>query len=83
MRLLETRVRSLHPALAKIEFTNRWGGPILMADEMTPVFRRHLKSEKIIVLGGYSGHGVALSVYLGRWAADVMAGRKEIASWNQ
>jgi glycine/D-amino acid oxidase-like deaminating enzyme len=83
MRLLESRVRSLHPAFENIQFTNRWGGPILMADEMRPVFRRHLKSENIIVLGGYSGHGVALSVYLGHWAADVMVGRRKLPSWNK
>ena len=83
MRLLESRVRSLHPALKNIQFTNRWGGPILIADDMTPVFRHHLKSKNIIVLGGYSGHGVALSVYLGRWAADVFAGKRKLPSWNK
>jgi glycine/D-amino acid oxidase-like deaminating enzyme len=83
MRLLESRVHSLHPALNTIEFTNRWGGPILIAHEMTPVFRYHLKSKNIIVLGGYSGHGVALSVYLGRWAADVLAGKRKLPSWNK
>jgi glycine/D-amino acid oxidase-like deaminating enzyme len=83
MRLLESRVHSLHPALENIQFTNRWGGPILIADEMTPVFRHHLKSKNIIVLGGYSGHGVALSVYLGRWAADVFAGKRKLPSWNK
>ena len=83
MRLLESRVHSLHPALRNIQFTNRWGGPILIADKMTPVFRHHLKSKNIIVLGGYSGHGVALSVYLGRWAADVLAGKRKLPSWNK
>ena len=83
MRLLESRVHSLHPALENVQFTNRWGGPILIADEMTPVFKHHLKSKNIIVLGGYSGHGVALSVYLGRWAADVLAGKRKLPSWNK
>jgi glycine/D-amino acid oxidase-like deaminating enzyme len=83
MRLLESRVRSLHPALKNVQFTNRWGGPILIADQMTPVFKHHLKSRNIIVLGGYSGHGVALSVYLGRWAADVLAGKRKLPSWNK
>jgi glycine/D-amino acid oxidase-like deaminating enzyme len=83
MRLLESRVRSLHPALKNIQFTNRWGGPILIADQMIPVFKHHLKSKNIIVLGGYSGHGVALSVYLGRWAADVFAGKRKLPSWNK
>lgn len=83
LRLLESRVRGLHPALANVEFTNRWGGPILIADEMKPVFRRHLKSERVVILGGYSGHGVAQSVYLGRWAADVLAGHRKLPSWNE
>ncbi len=83
MRLLESRVHSLHPALENIQFTNRWGGPILVPDEMTPVFRHHLKSKNIVVLGGYSGHGVALSVYLGRWTADVLAGTRKLPSWNK
>ena len=51
MRLLESRVRRLHPVLENVGFTNRWGGPILIADEMKPVFRRHLKSERY----NYSG----------------------------
>lgn len=83
MLLLESRVRSLHPSLQNIQFTNRWGGPILIADEMTPVFKHHSKSKHVIVLGGYSGHGVALSVYLGRWAADVLAGKRKLPSWNK
>ena len=83
MRLLESRVHCLHPVLENIQFTNRWGGPILIADEMTPVFKHHLKSKNIIVLGGYSGHGVALSVYLGRWAGDVLAGKRNLPSWNK
>jgi glycine/D-amino acid oxidase-like deaminating enzyme len=83
MRLLESRVHSLDPVLENIQFTNRWGGPILIADEMTPVFKHHLKSKNIIVLGAYSGHGVALSVYLGRWAADVLAGKRKLPSWNK
>jgi glycine/D-amino acid oxidase-like deaminating enzyme len=83
MRLLESRVRGLHPALQNIQFTNIWGGPILIADEMKPMFRHHLKSKNIIVLGGYSGHGVALSVYLGRRAADVMVGKRKLPRWNR
>jgi glycine/D-amino acid oxidase-like deaminating enzyme len=83
MRLLESRVHHLHPALENVQFTNRWGGPILIAEEWSPVFRHHLKSDQIIVLGGYSGHGVALSVYLGRWAAKALEGQKKLPSWNK
>jgi glycine/D-amino acid oxidase-like deaminating enzyme len=73
---LERRVRGLHPVLHQVEFTHRWGGPILIPDEWQPVFGFHPRSSHAVVLGGYSGHGVALSVYLGRWAAEVMLGRR-------
>jgi len=62
--------------------THRWGGPILVAAEWQPIFARHPKSADAIVLGAYSGHGVALSVYLGNWAAEVMLGRRELPKWD-
>ena len=83
MRLLESRVRALHPAFENVEFTNRWGGPILITNDWTPIFKHHPNSEQVIVLGGYSGHGVALSVYLGRWAAEVMLDKRKLPSWNK
>jgi glycine/D-amino acid oxidase-like deaminating enzyme len=69
---LEERVRGLHPALRKMRVTHRWGGPILITKDFLPVFRKHPKSTNVIVSGGYSGHGVALSVYLGARAARVV-----------
>jgi glycine/D-amino acid oxidase-like deaminating enzyme len=80
---LESRVRALHPALKGLGFANRWGGPILIADGWRPVFAEHPRSPNAVVLGGFSGHGVAQSVYLGRWAAEVLCGRKLLPDWNQ
>jgi len=79
---LEHRVRGLHPVLQTVRFTHRWGGPILIADYWRPVFSQHQRSSKVIVLGGYSGHGVALSVYLGRWAAEVLCGQRQLPNWD-
>ncbi len=81
LRLLERRVRGLHPALASVEITHRWGGPILFSEDGTPYFFRHPQSSSVVFLGGYCGHGVALSIYLGCWAAEVMAGRREPPRW--
>ena len=81
VQTLEKRVRRLHPALKNVRITHRWGGPILLTRDFVPVFRRHPKSENVIVLGGYSGHGVALSVYLGKWAAEYLLGRRELRHW--
>lgn len=78
---LERRVRNLHPELRRIKLTHRWGGPILIAEGWEPVFRHHPNSERVLVLGAYSGHGVALSVYLGSWAAEVMLQRRALPNW--
>jgi glycine/D-amino acid oxidase-like deaminating enzyme len=82
LRWLESRVRNLHPALASVRITHRWGGPILLTEKMRPVFRRHPCSKDVMVLAGYNGHGVALSVYLGQWAAEALLGRRALPSWN-
>jgi len=34
------------PRSKNVQFTNRWGGPILIADEMTPVFQASSKKQK-------------------------------------
>jgi glycine/D-amino acid oxidase-like deaminating enzyme len=79
---LEERVRGLHPALRSVRFTHRWGGPILFPESGNPFFARHARSPCGLILGGYSGHGVALSVYLGCWAAEVLLGRRRLPSWS-
>ncbi len=82
LKSLEERVRRLHPTLKKVRVTHRWGGPILLTKNFVPIFQRHPKSEKVIVLGGYSGHGVALSVYLGRCAARALLNKQSMPDWN-
>jgi glycine/D-amino acid oxidase-like deaminating enzyme len=80
---LESRVRALHPSLQDVRFANRWGGPILIANQWRPVFAQHPRSPHTIVLGAFSGHGVAQSVYLGRWAAEVMCEKRSLPDWNE
>ena len=82
MGQLEKRVHELHPALRDVRLSHRWGGPILIADKWQPVFARHAENRNVIVLGAYSGHGVALSVYLGAWATEAMLGRRELPQWD-
>ena len=82
IRRLESRVHALHPVLQDVRIAHRWGGPILIANHWRPVFARHPRSANTIVLGAFSGHGVALSVYLGRWAAEVMCGTRSLPDWN-
>jgi glycine/D-amino acid oxidase-like deaminating enzyme len=83
---LEERVRHLHPALEKTKFTHRWGGPILFRDNWKPVFDWHPQSlahgKNAIVIGAFAGHGVALSSYLGAWAAEVLLARRKLPAWG-
>jgi glycine/D-amino acid oxidase-like deaminating enzyme len=79
---LERRVSGLHPAMRNVKFTHRWGGPILIANQWRPIFSRHPQCPRAIVLGAFSGHGVAQSVYLGAWAAEVLCGRRELPAWD-
>lgn len=79
---LEKRIRGLHPDLAAVSFTHRWGGPICIAEEWIPVFEHHRESQDAIVLGAFSGHGVAQSVYLGNWAAEVLLGKRALPNWR-
>jgi glycine/D-amino acid oxidase-like deaminating enzyme len=96
---LEDRIRHLHPAITKIKFARRWGGPILFRDSWKPVLDWHAQSvasarhdgtasngsdapRNAIVLGAYAGHGVALSSYLGTWAAEVLLDRRDLPNWS-
>jgi glycine/D-amino acid oxidase-like deaminating enzyme len=79
---IELRVRGLDPVLKSVGFTHWWGGPILIAERWRPVFTRHPRSERVMVLGAYAGQGVALSVYLGRWAAEAMFGLRQLPDWG-
>ncbi len=78
---VERRVRELHPALRSTGFSHWWGGPILIGPDWQPVFKAHRSLPNTTVLGAYSGHGVALSVYLGCWAAEAALGRKALPIW--
>jgi glycine/D-amino acid oxidase-like deaminating enzyme len=83
---LEKRVRLLHPALKTVRFTHRWGGPIMFRDSWEPIFMWHPEAKKkknAIVIGAFAGHGVALSSYLGRWAAEVLQGHRKLPSWGK
>ena len=79
---MEKRVRGLHPALHNVQFTHHWGGPILFREGwLPPVLDWHPASRDAVVLGAYTGHGVALSSYLGSWAAEALLGHRELPNW--
>ena len=81
-RSFERRMHGLHPALKECRFTHHWGGPILFREGWRPVFAEHPASAKGIVLGAYAGHGVALSSFLGAWAAEALLGKRSLPEWG-
>ena len=60
-----------------------WSVDLKPKDQWRPVFGPHPADPRGIVLGAYSGHGVALSVYLGSWAAEAMLDQRNLPAWSQ
>lgn len=79
---LEKRIHGLHPELCNVQIARRWGGPICITQGWKPIFERHPQNRNALVVGGFSGHGVAQSVYLGTWAAEALLGRRELPIWK-
>jgi glycine/D-amino acid oxidase-like deaminating enzyme len=79
---LERRIRGLHPALAGVRITHRWMGPICVTSDRKPVLASLDGDGRVLVATGYAGHGVALSVRVGKWLAAALAGEAELPAWS-
>jgi glycine/D-amino acid oxidase-like deaminating enzyme len=82
MERLKGRVRGLHPALERVEFAAQWAGPVAIAEDFAPLLGRLPAAPSVIVAGGYSGHGVALSVWMGAAIAKAIAQGTELPAWG-
>jgi glycine/D-amino acid oxidase-like deaminating enzyme len=76
---LETRVRGLHPTLARIEVTARWGGPIAFRRGGVPIVSRLPGLSPAIVCAAYAGHGIALGVRIGQLVAEAIVDGRAVA----
>lgn len=67
---VESRIRGLHPALAQVEITHAWGGPIAFRQGAVPILAEIAPG--VVATGACAGHGVALSASIAelvaRWA---------------
>jgi gamma-glutamylputrescine oxidase len=79
---LQSRVRALHPVLAKIGFSAVWGGPIAFTDQTIPLLGPHPSNPRVLVAGAYAGHGVALSVRAGELMALAIARNHPLPKWG-
>jgi len=79
---LEARTRALHPALAAVAITHRWGGPIAFRGSGEPLLGQWRDEAGILLAGAYAGHGVALSVRAGRLIADAIVDGCALPPWG-
>ncbi len=71
---LEERFHSLHPALETVKVEYRWWGPISIPHDWTPKILTSPADPSILYLGGYAGHGCALSHLFAERTAAFLAG---------
>lgn len=79
---LEARVRGLHPLLANVAVDARWGGPIAFPERRPPFLGAHPDLPRVLVTGGFAGHGVALAVHAGRLLAAAVTEGAPLPSWG-
>ncbi len=79
---LEHRIRGLNPALHRVRITNRWMGPICFTHDRKPIIASLDGEGRVLVATGYAGHGVALSVRVGKLLAAVLAGESSLPAWS-
>jgi glycine/D-amino acid oxidase-like deaminating enzyme len=78
---LERRIHGLHPVLRTVRITHRWIGPLCMTDDGKPILAaKH--DGRVLIATGYRGHGVALSVRVGKLLAEVLAGQGRLPAWG-
>jgi gamma-glutamylputrescine oxidase len=82
LRSLESRLRALHPALASLSVATRWAGPVALLRDRAPWLGRHPRASRLVVVGGYTGHGVAASVALGARAARSLLDEAPLPDWG-
>jgi len=79
---MQRRVRGLHLQLAEVKFSAAWGGPIAFTNGAVPILGRHPRNPRVMVSGGYAGHGVALSVRAGELLALAIAEDRALPKWG-
>ena len=79
---IERRIRGLHTALHHVHITHRWMGPLCLTNDSKPLIANLDDDGRVLVATGYRGHGVALSVRVGKLLAAVLAGESELPAWS-
>lgn len=71
---IRRQIAELYPALSDVELTHAWGGYVGITVPRKPYVREVMPN--VISAGGYSGHGVMLSNFVGRLYAETVCGNR-------
>ncbi len=72
---IRKQIAELYPELKEVEITHGWGGYVGITMPRKPFVREVMPN--VIFAGGYSGHGVMLSNFVGKLYAETVAGNRD------
>ena len=72
---IRRQIAEIYPALKDVEITHGWGGFVGITMPRKPYVREVMPN--VISAGGYSGHGVMLSNFVGRLYAETVSGNRD------
>ena len=72
---IRRQIAEIYPQLKDVEISHGWGGYVGITMPRTPFVREVMPN--VISAGGYSGHGVMLSNFVGKLYAETVAGNRD------
>ena len=72
---IRKQIAEIYPGLKDIEITHGWGGYVGITLPRRPFVREVMPN--VISAGGYSGHGVMLSNFVGKLYAETVSGNRD------
>lgn len=72
---IRRQIAEVYPNLKDVEITHAWGGYVGITMPRMPFVREVMP--RVLSIGGYSGHGVMLSNFMGVLYAETLAGHRE------
>ena len=78
-KVLQAAMVQMFPQLAHVKVDYCWGGLVDMTSDRLPRAGEH---NGVFYSMGYSGHGVQMSVHMGRMIAEVMEGKAQANPWK-
>ncbi len=72
---IRRQITEVYPQLKDVELTHQWGGYVGITMPRKPYVREVMPN--VMSVGGYSGHGVMLSNFMGKLYAETVAGNRD------